>query len=138
MDTAEIAGRLGTSPRDVRMFLRSSYSTFVPVGSGARYDFTEKEFHTIEKRFTEWHTSGKPKPTEPKKIKVPVRKSSSKTNPRQERDVAVWDEEGPVTLDDIRDPRVRARVRRDARAAEDRLMAMLIAAGIHVMQQGDQ
>ena len=54
MDTKDVAQRIGTTPRTLRQFLRSAYSTFVPVGSGARYDFTERELPTISKRFREW------------------------------------------------------------------------------------
>jgi hypothetical protein len=46
----------------------------------------------------------------------------------------VWFEEGPIRIEDIRDPRVRARVKRDAQAAEMRLMLLLLAKGMHVTQ----
>ena len=131
MDTSEVAEKLGTTPRLLRAFLRSGYSTFVPVGSGSRYDFTEKEFPTIEKRFTEWKASGKPRPEA--KPKTTTTRKSRHIKPSS-RDAEVWAEEGTIVLEDIRDPRVRARVRRDAQAADDRLTTMLVAKGVHVAQ----
>lgn len=134
MDTAQVAEHIKTTPRLLRQFLRSPSSTFVSVGSGARYDFTDAEVDTIAKRFPEWQANGKARSVAASKTpKAP------RTVPRAEKhqkDQQVWQEEGPVVLDDIRDPRVRARVKRDAQAAEDRLQMALIAAGLHVTQSG--
>ena len=136
MDTAEVAAQLGTTARQLRVFLRSTHSTFVPVGSGARYDFTEREIPTLRKRFAEWQKAGKPRPvTAPKADTKPTR---SKLTDREKRDQKVWSEEGEVKIPDIRDPRVRARALADARAAEDRLMVRLMAAGLHITQLGDK
>lgn len=47
----------------------------------------------------------------------------------------MWAEEGVLpALPDIRDPRVRARVRRIAREQEDRLELQLLAVGLHITQ----
>lgn len=134
MDTKDVAGHLGTTPRVLRQFLRSGRSTFVAVGSGARYEFTEADIPTLIKRFTEWQASGKPRPN-----RAPVESVAHKprTNKRRKQDEAEWAEEGPVTIPDIRDPRVRARVKADAEAAEKRLMMLLMSKGLHVMQRGD-
>lgn len=137
MDTAEVADKIGTTPRTLRQFLRSPMSTFVAVGSGARYDFTEKDLPTIKKRFAEWQGAGKPRPEESKRAK-PSGKSRPKIDMQRERDEQEWAEEGVVVLEDIRDPRVRARVKRDAQAAEDRLMMLLLSANLHITQLGDR
>jgi len=139
MDTAQAAELLGTNARQLRVFLRSAHSTFVPVGSGARYDFTDREIPTLKKRFEAWQKAGKPRPTasNAKADPKPSRKSL-KLSTREIRDRKVWEEEGLVVLPDIRDPRVRARALADARAAEDRLELRLMAVGLHVSQLGDK
>lgn len=134
MDTTEAAERIGTTPRILRQFLRSGLSTFVPVGSGARYEFSEKDVDTLTKRFYTWRSEGKPQ------VKTSRKKTESKPDriaKRRARDQQEWAEEGPVVLQDIRDPRVRARVRADAAAAERRLEERLMAAGLHLFQLGD-
>lgn len=136
MDTKEVAQQLETSARTLRQFLRSPLSTFVPVGSGGRYDFTERELPTIAKRFAEWQSAGKPRPTANGKSKPKINRVSARVKQR-EQDEATWQEEGSVVIEDIRDPRVRVRVRADAEAAENRLMEMLIAKGLHVFQSGN-
>ena len=136
MDTSEVAPLLGTTPRVFRQFLRSGYSTFASVGSGSRYDFTEKDIPTLQRRFSEWKGDGKPRPANERKPRVPQAKTAK--DAQRTLDMKVWAEEGNVVIEDIRDPRVRARVIADAQAAEDRLMQRLIAAGVHVYQLGDR
>jgi len=139
MDTAQVATELGTTARTLRVFLRSSHSTFVPVGSGARYEFTDRELPTLRKRFAEWQKAGKPRPPAvPAKGETKERMKPRKLTTREKRDQVVWAEEGDIKLPDIRDPRVRARALADARAAEDRLMLRLMAVGLHITQLGDQ
>lgn len=139
MDTTEVAGVIGTTPRILRQFLRSPMSTFVAVGSGARYDFTDKDLSTLKRRFSEWQGAGKPRPDSAKKAKPKAdAKPRAKADVQRERDLAEWAEEGPVSLDDIRDPKVRARVKANARAAEDRLELRLMATGLHITQLGDR
>lgn len=139
MDTSDVAAALETTPRTLRQFLRSGHSTFVPVGSGARYDFTERDMPTLKKRFTDWQSAGKPRPDSAKKAKpTTTPKATTKADKQLARDKTEWAEEGPVKLEDIRDPRIRARVKRSASAAEDRLMLRLMAAGLHVTQLGDR
>jgi hypothetical protein len=48
--------------------------------------------------------------------------------------MAVWEEEGPVFMADLRDPRVRRRVKEIAQAQMDRLDERLMAVGLHVSQ----
>src|SRR5262245_37149638 len=98
MDTSEVAAQLGTTPRTLRVFLRSQHSTFVPVGSGARYDFTDREIPMLEKRFAEWQKAGKPRPAAPKTEAKPAR---SQLTDREKRDRRVWAEEGDVKIPDI-------------------------------------
>src|ERR1041384_6884559 len=121
MDTTEVAARIGTTPRQLRAFLRSNYSTFQAVGSGARYDFTDSELPTIEKRFNAWRSAGRPRP-EAKPAATPRTKGKGKSQADKDREV--WAEDSPVKLEDLRDPRVRARVKANARAAEDRLATL--------------
>lgn len=143
MDTTEVASKLGTTPRLLRQFLRSDYSTFQAVGSGARYDFTDKDLPSLEKRFGEWRKDGKPRPNvDHQRVKVTQAPKSQPTVNKHERqqlaDRLVWAEEGEVVMPDIRDPRVRARVKADAAAAEERLMMRLAAQGLHLFQLGDR
>lgn len=136
MDTTEVAELLGITPRILRQFLRSPVSTFVAVGSGARYEFNDRDVPTIKKRFAEWNIQGKPKPTV---TKPKAQKSQTdKLEAQLKKDRAVWAEEGPIHLEDIRDPRVRARVKADAEAAEARLNMRLLAVGMHITQLGDR
>lgn len=142
MDTIEVASKLGTTPRQLRQFLRSPYSTFIAVGSGSRYEFTESDLITLTKRFSEWKAGGRSKSarsatrTTPRMTSTPA--APSAVSHRDKKDRAVWKEEGPVKLEDIRDRRVRARVLADAKAAEDRLMMLLISRGMHITQLGDR
>jgi hypothetical protein len=110
-------------------------STFAAVGSGARYDFTESDITTLEKRFEAWRGAGKPKPVGTKKIRSTKK---DKDEARREREAAEWAEEGPVVLADIRDPRVRAEVKRRAQADEDRLVMLLLSKNMHITQLGDR
>jgi hypothetical protein len=137
MDTKEAAKQVGTTPRVFRVFLRSPISTFVAVGSGARYEFTEDEMPMLKKRFAEWRMQSKVKGGSPAKRPAPRETVITPRVPRKpsQQDLEVWQEEGPVVLEDIRNPAVRARVLADARAAENRLMMALLAAGMHVSQQ---
>lgn len=134
MDTAEVAQKLGTTPRILRQFLRSSVSTFVAVGSGARYDFNEADLPTLQRRFSDWR-SGTSKGTHTRTPSTP-RPTRKATQPSK-ADLRVWAEEGPIQIEDIRRPEVRARVKAAARAAEDQLMMLLMSKGMHVSQLGD-
>lgn len=134
MDTAEVAQKLGTTPRQLRQFLRSPLSTFVAVGSGARYDFTDADLPTLQRRFSDWQ-SGTSKGTRTR-TSSPPRPTRKPAQPSKS-DLRVWAEEGPVEMDDIRRPEVRARVKAAARAAEDQLMMLLMSKGMHISQLGD-
>jgi hypothetical protein len=142
MNTKQVAELLGTDPRTLRQFLRSSASTFVAVGSGARYDFTERDVPTIKKKFSEWSGAVRGATTTPapvRRVRPVVQTSEEQVREAQRtRDEEVWAEEGPIHMPDIRNPKVRARVRRDAEDREARLMMLLMSRGMHVMQKGDR
>ena len=127
MDTSAVAEALNTTPRRLRQFLRSEGSTFQAVGSGARYDFTASDLPALSTRFHAWAGTKGPRP-------APVLTVAPPKPDQIARDRAVWDEEGPIQLEDIRRPDVRARVRQVAAAQERRLDARLMAVGLHITQ----
>lgn len=138
MNTAEVATELGTTAKILRRFLRSGQSTFTAVGSGGRYEFDAEDMPTLKARFAEWNNTD---PRTPAKLSSshPVavtRKARKRTQVDKDREV--WNEEGPVSLPDIRNPRVRARVLADAAAREARLEARLLAVGLHITQWGNR
>lgn len=145
MNSKDVADAIDTTPRILRQFLRSGHSTFVAVGSGARYDFKETDIPTLRKRFSEWQSKGKPrpKPNRPQTNGRVVRRMPA-LDAQRERDVAVWAEEDaarngePLVLPDIRDPRIRARVKAEEQAREERLIMLLMSKGMHVSQWGDR
>jgi hypothetical protein len=149
MDTKQVAEELGTTSRILRVFLRSDHSTFVPVGSGSRYEFTERELPTLRKRFADWNRDGKPRPAQAKSDSDKTKTPSVAPDVQALQDSQVWAEEERLRmqqnkptiaeeLGDIRDPRVRDRALSDARAAEERLNLRLLAAGLHITQLGDK
>jgi hypothetical protein len=142
MDTTETAAKLGTTPRILRQFLRSTYSTFVAVGSGSRYDFTDSDLPMLTRRFDEWKSGARVTKRKPRgsKATTPVTTATPSTAPRlpSKRDRTVWEEEGEVIIEDIRRPEIRARIKRDAQRAEDRLMMILMSKGLHISQLGDR
>jgi hypothetical protein len=124
MDSRAVAVELGTDAKTLRRFLRSDGSSVTPVGSGGRYTFDEADMPTIREEFATWSAGAvivKPAPT-PKVRRVP--------RSPQSRDKAIWAEEGPVTLPDIRNPHVLRAVRISEAAREARLCAMMRRAGL--------
>lgn len=144
MDTRAIADALGTDPKTLRRFLRDPATSFTPVGSGSRYTFTDEDLKVIRCEFEPW-ASGQAAKAAAKPSQKPVATSARarrKAMTQPDRDRLVWEEEEklqgrPVVLGNLRDPRERARVRALAQAAEDRLTARLLAAGLHVSQMRD-
>lgn len=156
LSTADIATELGTTPRTLRQFLRSSTSTYSAVGSGARYEFTDADLPTLRSRFTTWNTKGKviPMTDDSKRYangstgSAPSRQPGY-VNPKRkalramsqaERDQLVWDEEeaenGPVVVPNV----LTDRAAREAawgvgRERAARLNERLMELGIHVSQQ---
>lgn len=56
MTTAALAAELGTTPRELRKFLRSKDSGITPVGKGARYALpgTKPAIASFKKKFAKW------------------------------------------------------------------------------------
>lgn len=135
MDTREVAEALGTTPKVLRQFLRSAVSTFTAVGSNARYDFSETDVRAMAPRFARWASGKKNAVTGP--VVVQSKPNATTTRTHADKDQAVWDEEGPVKLPDIRDPRVLAEVRRAEADRVARLEERLLAAGLHISQWAD-
>lgn len=127
VDTKEVASHLKTDPKTLRRFLRSPSCTFKPVGSGGRYTFTKADLEELARGFKEW---AKGKNVSPARLPAP----RPAVDDQISRDRAVWEEEGPIVLEDIRDPRVRAKVRAVAAAQEARLNSRLLAKGLHISQ----
>lgn len=125
MDTKTVATAIGTDAKTLRRFLRDPKSTFAAVGSGARYTFNEGDVTELARRFADWSGT---KPAKPAMVR------NADPDNQRVRDAAVWAEEGPVVLADIRDPGVRARVQRVARERQARLDERLLAAGLHISQ----
>lgn len=138
MDTTQVATSLGTTPRTLRSFLRSNSSTFIAVGSGSRYEFTESDIPTLQRRFDEWRKG--PRAAKTPRASRPVPQPIIPAPKRQpsRKDVEVWKEEGPVIIEDIRKPHVRARVLAEARRAEAALGMLLMSKGVHISQRGNQ
>lgn len=139
MDTKAVAAHLGTEPKILRRFLRDPQSTFKAVGSGSRYEFTASDLPEVERRFNNWLGTKTPRTT-------PIVVVSN-VDRQADRDREVWAEEqakrddrglGPLVLDDLRDPRVQARVRAKAGMWERRLNERLMAAGLHISQMRDR
>lgn len=59
MTTAQVADEFGTTPRELRKFLRSNYGPG-KVGKGARYSLpgTKRELITLRKGFDAWSAAG--------------------------------------------------------------------------------
>lgn len=135
MDTKTVAAMLGTDTRVLRRFLRDKRSTFQAVGSGSRYEFTETDVPELQRRFKDWMGNKQPSRAPATVVVSPIDAALA----QQMRDRAVWaeeDKEGVIrTLEDLRDPRVRAKVQRVARAQEQRLNDLLMAAGLHLSQR---
>lgn len=143
MDTTEVAQHLGTTPRQLRAFLRSPISTFVAVGSGARYDFTDKDIPLLKKRFAEWLEGGRPKSRNSNRPAKADRAVNRNPSTQDDKDRQVWSDEesscgGVPELEDIRKPGVRKAVKKLAAEQEQRLMLRLLACGMHISQLGDR
>ena len=127
MNTNEVAAQLGTDPKTLRRFIRSDACPFPAVGSGGRYSFDAKDIPALQQEFNRW-LSGQESPIKRKRTKMT----------QYDKDQQVWEEEGPVIIPDIRNPRVRADVRRRAAERAQRLDEMLMVAGLHISQWRDR
>lgn len=126
MDSTAVAAALNTDPKTLRRFLRSDASSVTPVGSGGRYVFDEGDMPTIASEFSTWVAGVAPKPQPAvKPVQLPRTARSE-----HDRDRQVWEEEGPVTLPDIRIPAVLRAVRAAEAAREARLLHLMRQAGL--------
>jgi hypothetical protein len=126
IDTKAVAAALNTEPKILRRFLRDPKSTYAAVGSGSRYNFTNSDLPELSRRFQEWLGN---KASRPVTIRIQPDEDT-----RREKDIAVWEEEGPILMEDIRKPGVRKRVQDVAAAQMARLDERLMAVGLHVSQ----
>jgi len=129
VNTQDVALHLGTDAKILRRFLRSPSCPFATVGSGSRYTFTRDDLDELTQGFRNWSKGKNVSPATPTTV------SSDPEADQRARDKAVWDEEGPIIIPDIRDPRVRAHVRAVAAAQEARLNSRLLARGQHITQR---
>lgn len=53
LTTREVADKVGTDPKTLRVFLRAS-KDYEAVGSGSRYAFTAKDVAPMKARFAKW------------------------------------------------------------------------------------
>lgn len=134
MNSQEAAREIGTDARTLRRFLRSPRSTFEAVGSGGRYQFTDKDIPTLRRKFAEWMKTEQPvKPTR----EAHHNKKAAKPTAQHRKDREVWDAEGEVIVPDVRDPRVRRQVRAIENERCAALERMLREAGLHISQHQD-
>jgi predicted transcriptional regulator len=57
--TAELATELGTTPREVRKFLRSDESPISSVGKGSRYSIEKRDIRSLRSKFSKWDEARK-------------------------------------------------------------------------------
>lgn len=127
MDTKSVAEELGTDAKILRRFLRQ-VGPVETVGSGGRYQFTKADLPHLKELFAKWAKGKNVKPSPVPKPRVPA-------NDQAARDRAVWAEDPrPIIIEDIRDPQVRAAVKKLAQEQESRLDARLLARGLHITQ----
>lgn len=53
LTTREVAEKVGTDPKTLRVFLRAS-KDYEAVGSGSRYSFTAKDIAPMKAKFAKW------------------------------------------------------------------------------------
>lgn len=53
LTTREVAEKVGTDPKTLRVFLRAS-KDYEAVGSGSRYAFTAKDVAPMKAKFAKW------------------------------------------------------------------------------------
>ncbi|GJN97020.1 hypothetical protein NJB18091_23830 [Mycobacterium marinum] len=53
LTTRQVADKIGTDPKTLRTFLRAS-NDYEAVGSGSRYEFTNKDVAPMKTRFAKW------------------------------------------------------------------------------------
>jgi len=60
MTTAEVAAEFGTTPRELRKFLRSPEGTDSKVGKGKRWGIEKRQLRSLRTRFDAWTAAKAP------------------------------------------------------------------------------
>lgn len=86
LTTADIADSLGTTPRALRKFLRSSASPYEPVGQGSRYHIGSEDLVELKELFETWvgrpgSRSASPASSSPRAPRKPRPKIVEKVDP---------------------------------------------------------
>lgn len=130
MNTREAADKLNTDAKRLRRFLRAD-NTYRNAGHGGRYEFTEKDIPTLQKRFAKWAGA------DDAKKKKPAPEASAKSDRREapgRREVpAMAEVVARIPANKLPDA-VRAERDRLSRERVDRLEKRLIATGLHISQ----
>lgn len=136
MNTSEVAARLGTTPRALRIFIRQD-PTYTNAGTGGHYDFSERDLPVMRKKFDAWNASRSTRPA--RVATTPARSSRPKrTTYRANNDTPIGTE--------ICDPRVANRLSNTERQyIKDfnnfrviRLENRLKELGLHISQMRDR
>lgn len=59
MNTTEVAAEFGTTPRELRKFLRSPEGTDSKVGKGARWSIEKRDLRSLRSKFSKWDEAPK-------------------------------------------------------------------------------
>lgn len=133
MNSSEVAEKLGTTPKELRRFLRADPSyTNASHTSTRRYNFTDQDFPTLQRRFAAWQSKNVGRKRVAKTVSdVPTQ---PKRRVRPSKDVGL-----PT---DILDRRLytseRERLNQLSRERAQRLENQLMAAGLHLSQNRDR
>lgn len=129
MNSSQIAEKLGTTSKELRRFLRAdpSYTNASNTSSG-RYNFTDQDFPTLQRRFAAWQSKNAGRKRVPK--------MASDAPAQSKRRVRADGGPGLPTEFATRKLYASERARRDRLSHErvDRLEEKLIAANLHISQ----
>lgn len=101
----QVAARIGTDPKTLRKFLRSSASPYDAVGQGGRYDFPVEQLGEIKKNFVKWQQTKRPTtiPTSPVNGKNGAKKPETKVKVNNEILLTTPGFEGDPTPEELED-----------------------------------
>lgn len=137
MNSSEAAVKLGTTPKELRRFLRadSSYTNAANTSSG-RYSFTDSEFLVLKSRFDAWMNKNAGR-KRPRPVNVDADKPGTAQGMRDDlRRTRNTDAPGLPKRFATARLTTSERERRDRLSHErvDRLEQRLLAAGLHISQ----
>jgi hypothetical protein len=141
MNSSEAAAKLGTTPKELRRFLRAdpSYTNASNTSSG-RYGFSDQDFPTLQRRFTAWQSKNAGRKRRSTVSTATPAETVSVASKKPKRRVRANGAPGLPT--EILDRRLytseRDRVARLSRERVERLENQLMAAGLHVSQMRDR